>query len=66
MKSEYEVVVAGAGPSGALNAALLALEGHDVLLLDKSGVFLCFKSFSCAILLCSILLQNAFKIDDGR
>ncbi len=37
MKCEYEVVVAGAGPSGALTAALLALEGHDVLLLDKSG-----------------------------
>jgi len=36
MKSVYEVIVAGAGPSGALTAALLALEGHDVLLLDKS------------------------------
>lgn len=37
MNSDYEIVVAGAGPSGALTAALLALEGHEVLLLDKSG-----------------------------
>lgn len=36
MKSDYEVIVAGSGPSGALTAALLALKGHDVLLMDKS------------------------------
>lgn len=35
MKSDYEVVVAGTGPSGALTATLLALGGHDVLLSHK-------------------------------
>jgi len=35
MKSDFEVIVAGAGPAGALNAALLARGGHRVLLLDK-------------------------------
>lgn len=36
MKTEREIVVAGAGPAGSIIAALLAKQGHDVLLLDKS------------------------------
>lgn len=35
MQKEREVIVVGAGPSGALTATLLAQHGHDVLLLDK-------------------------------
>jgi menaquinone-9 beta-reductase len=35
MKSEREVIIAGAGPAGAFTAALLAAQKHDVLLLDK-------------------------------
>ncbi len=37
MERDYEVIVAGAGPAGALTAALLAGLGRDVLLLDKSS-----------------------------
>ncbi len=36
MKTEREIVVVGAGPAGSITAALLARQGHDVLLLDKS------------------------------
>jgi geranylgeranyl reductase family protein len=34
---EAEVIVVGAGPAGASCAALLAEQGHDVLLLDQSS-----------------------------
>jgi len=37
MKQDYEVIVVGAGPSGAITAALLTRYGHDVLLLDKQS-----------------------------
>lgn len=37
MKKDYEVIVVGAGSSGAITAALLARHGHDVLLLDKQN-----------------------------
>lgn len=33
--SEREVIVVGAGPAGATAATVLALQGHDVLLLDR-------------------------------
>ncbi len=35
MKSNYDVVVIGAGPSGSSAAALLAEKGHKVLLLER-------------------------------
>ncbi len=37
MKEDYEVIVVGAGPSGAMTAILLARYGHNVLLLDKQN-----------------------------
>jgi len=35
MKDEREIIVIGAGPAGSITAAMLARQGHDVLLLDK-------------------------------
>ena len=35
MEKEREVIVVGAGPSGATAATILAQQGHDVLLLDR-------------------------------
>ena len=32
---DYEVIVVGAGPGGSVTAALLAQQGHNVLLLDR-------------------------------
>ncbi len=37
MGRDHEIIIAGAGPAGALTAALLAARGRDVLLLDKSS-----------------------------
>ncbi len=36
-ESEHDVIVVGAGPSGAATAAALSRMGHDVLLLDRNG-----------------------------
>ncbi|NHZ72510.1 MAG: geranylgeranyl reductase family protein [Aquificales bacterium] len=35
MEKEREVIIVGAGPSGATAATILAQQGHDVLLLDR-------------------------------
>lgn len=35
MSSEWDVIVAGAGPAGATTAVYLAQQGYDVLLLDR-------------------------------
>ncbi|MEJ2748622.1 MAG: FAD-dependent oxidoreductase, partial [Anaerolineae bacterium] len=35
MASERDVIVVGAGPSGATTAVYLAQQGYDVLLLDR-------------------------------
>ncbi|MGM0689137.1 MAG: NAD(P)/FAD-dependent oxidoreductase [Bacillota bacterium] len=35
MTDQREIIVVGAGPAGSITAALLARNGHDVLLLDK-------------------------------
>ena len=37
MAQEREVIVVGAGPSGATAATMLARQGHDVLLLDRQS-----------------------------
>ncbi len=37
MNQEREVIVVGAGPSGATAATMLAQHGHDVLLLDRQS-----------------------------
>jgi len=37
MNREREVIVVGAGPSGATAATMLAQKGHDVLLLDRQS-----------------------------
>lgn len=37
MNQEREVIVVGAGPSGATAATMLAQKGHDVLLLDRQS-----------------------------
>ena len=37
MSTDAEVVVVGAGPAGAVTAALLAAHGRDVLVLDRAG-----------------------------
>ena len=33
---EWEVIVAGSGPAGSTAAALLAQEGHSVLIIERS------------------------------
>ena len=38
LESEYDVIVAGAGPAGSTVAALTAQFGHRVLLLDRAGM----------------------------
>ena len=35
-EQERDVIVVGAGPSGSMTATILAQQGHDVLLLDRS------------------------------
>ena len=37
MEEQRDVIVVGAGPSGAVTAAFLAQQGYDVLLLDRKG-----------------------------
>jgi geranylgeranyl reductase family protein len=37
MEGQRDVIVVGAGPSGAVTAAFLAQRGYDVLLLDRKG-----------------------------
>ncbi|PID86615.1 MAG: hypothetical protein CSB13_03570 [Chloroflexi bacterium] len=37
MEKEKDVIVVGAGPSGATAATILAQQGHDVLLLDRQN-----------------------------
>lgn len=37
LKSDYDCVVIGAGPAGAAFGALLAEQGHSVLVLERSG-----------------------------
>ena len=39
-KLDYDVLVIGAGPSGALVSALLNAKGHRVLVLEKHGLWL--------------------------
>lgn len=36
MEKERDVIIVGAGPAGATAAAILAQQGHDVLLLDRA------------------------------